>query len=371
VWNPAITWTKKFAVFVTLENDNGDVGVGECWCFDTSPDLLVAYLQTEIIPALKDATADQYAQIHQRLLSRATLTARHGLFASAWSGVNIALWDLRSREAMLPLWRFIAQQNPTGTKQSDLPNADVLNGEVKLYASGGLYGKDKSVNDLVNELHGMRAAGFDIVKMKIGGLSIEQDLERVHAVLNGIDDTCRLIIDGVYSYTTDQALRFFKALPADRIEAFQSPVKADQLDSMKTLTDAGLPVMATEAEYRVEIHQQMIQTEAVKYLQTAPVACGGIDRLLQLSQLLDNSNTKIQLSLEVSSTAIALLAACHFAAASHQVAHVEFHYLHQVFFENLGLPSMKDTNGWLKLPEQAGLGMTLPESATHVEFFQM
>ena len=40
VWNPAIRWTKKYAVFVVLENDQGVQGIGECWCFDTAPDAL-------------------------------------------------------------------------------------------------------------------------------------------------------------------------------------------------------------------------------------------------------------------------------------------------------------------------------------------
>ncbi len=407
VWNPAITWTKKYAVFVTIRNQHGITGLGECWCFDTTPDVLVAYLKTEIAPQVVGSTSDECTAVFQRLLSRATLTARHGLLASSWSGVDIALWDMRSREAGLPLWRFLATdlvgliqsgtsdtsdtsdtfgQSNTSTLSANLETSNVPTkpskpyrsadsaGTLHLYASGGLYGKNKTIDDLVIEMKSMHAAGFNIVKMKIGGLPIDEDLERINAVLYGLDTSCKLIIDGVYRYTTQQALTLYNALPAKRIEAFQSPIKADDLAGMKTLCDAGVPVMATEAEYRIEIHKQLVDTGAVKFLQTAPIACGGLTRLHELSNQVQNSDKPaLQLSLEVSSTAVALLAAAHYAVAinastCNRVAHVEYHYLHQVFFDRLKLKAVIDRSGWFHMPEEPGLGMDLPESETQMVF---
>ena len=43
VWNPAIRWTLKYAVFVVLYDAEGRSGTGECWCFDSAPDALVAF----------------------------------------------------------------------------------------------------------------------------------------------------------------------------------------------------------------------------------------------------------------------------------------------------------------------------------------
>jgi len=358
VWNPAITWTKKYAVFVSLENEQGVTGVGECWCFDTSPDALVAYLRTEVCPHIIGSNTEACSEIYLKLLSRATLTARHGLLASAWSGVDIALWDMKSREAELPLWKYIARQ------KSDSASTVAANeGKVRLYASGGLYGKNKTIEDLTREMRSMNSSGFDIVKMKIGGLSIPEDLRRVLSVLDDLDDSVKLIIDGVYCYSATEALQIFNALPTDRIEAFQSPVRPEELAGMKSLCDAGVPVMATEAEYRYEIHQQLVQTGAVMYLQTAPIACGGINRLMQLGELVSQTNPlNTRLSLEVSSTAVALL------AASETVAHVEYHFLHQVFFDGLELPLVKGNPGWCQLADKPGLGLRLPQEGIQERF---
>lgn len=356
VWNPAIKWTHKHAVFVVLEDEHGIAGLGECWCFDTAPDALIAFLRTEIAPQFLGIDLDQHEVVTQRLLLRATLTARHGMLASALSGVDIALWDMKSRAVNEPLWQYLSR-----TKNQALSR----HGQVYLYGSGGLYAKDKTDQDLQAEMHAIHDKGFAMVKMKIGGLAIEEDIDRVKAVLRSLPDTCQLIIDGVYSYSTQEAKRIYNSLPGERIAAFQSPVKASVLSSMQTLTQSGIPVMATEAEYREEIHQLLVDTHAVKYLQTAPIACGGITRLVQLSKTVEN--THIELSLEVSSTAVALLAACHFAA-SHEVAHTEYHFIHQVFFDELDLPAVGNRSGWFQLPNSPGIGINLPGDKTSLAF---
>ena len=47
VWNPALRWTRKYAVFVEVEDQDGVTGLGECWCFDSQPDALIAFLRKQ------------------------------------------------------------------------------------------------------------------------------------------------------------------------------------------------------------------------------------------------------------------------------------------------------------------------------------
>ena len=360
VWNPAIRWTKKYAVFVVLESDQGVQGLGECWCFDTAPDALVAFLRTELAPHILGCRLVDYPSIYDQLIDKATLTARHGILASALSGVDIAVWDMRSRIAEKPLWSYIRSFN--NVKQ-------VADGHIKLYGSGGLYGENKTLDDLADEMCDMYRSGFSIVKMKVGGLSLSEDIERVQTVLGKLDCSCKLIIDGVYSYTSVDALRLYKALPASRIEAFQSPLRSNDIVGMQMLCQAGVPVMATEAEYREEIHQMLIERRAVKYLQTAPIASGGFTRLNMLSEKLTLTESRsIKLSLEVSSTAVAMAAACHYAAASSSVVHTEYHHVHQVFMDRLKIQPVPGERGWYQLPDSVGMGIILPMSSVDAIF---
>jgi L-alanine-DL-glutamate epimerase-like enolase superfamily enzyme len=249
---------------------------------------------------------------------------------------------LQAQRQGLPLWKSL---NPKGR------------GVAPLYSSGGLYGQGKTTQDLVDEMTAMTRRGFRLLKMKVGGEAAAADIARVKAVLAALPGETRLIIDGVYSYSSDAAQRLFEALPAERIEAFQSPTKAWDIVGMAKLSRAGIPVLATEAEYRVELHRQMVEEAEVAFLQTAPVACGGISRVLELRDLV--AGTPTRLSLEVSSTAVALMAACHLAAADDAIAHVERHTVHTVFFEGLALRREASEPDLFALPETPGLGMTL------------
>ncbi len=345
LYNPAIRWTRKHAVFVLVEDDAGQVGLGECWCFDSAPDALLAFLRTEVLPHFEGAPLDEAEAIADRLLARATLTARHGILCSALSGIDLAVRDLQAQQAGLPLWRSLNGQG---------------SGRAALYASGGLYGVDKTTDDLCREMAGMAGQGFPLCKMKIGALSLEEDLARVRSVLAALPDHARLIIDGVYSYSADDAARIYGALPAERIEAFQSPTRAHDIAGMAQLSRAGVPVMATEAEYRPEMHRLLVEEARVAFLQTAPVACGGITGLRRQAALCRGTETRM--SLEVSSTGVAFVAASHFAAAEPLCAHVEYHMVHRVFFDVLGLEANRFDAGTFALPETPGLGVTLPDS---------
>ena len=351
IWNPSIRWTKKYSVFVTLHDSADKVGLGECWCFDTAPDALVAFLRTEVIPHFLGQALVDVPGIASRLFEKATLTARHGMLASALAGVDIAMWDLKAQHENAPLW---SSMNPGGT------------GIAQLYASGGLYGEGKTTNDLCTEMSAFAARGFALSKMKIGALSLKEDIARVNAVLTALPKTAKLILDGVYSYSSDDALRIFEALPVERIEAFQSPTKSCDYKGMARLTKAGVPVMATEAEYRPELHDRLIEEVGVRFLQTAPVAIGGVSQIAVLANKVTATQTR--LSLEVSSTAIAFMAAVHAAAAHPAVAHVEYHTIHTVFFDKLELTQRKDAPSRATPPDKLGLGISLPKTGVSVAF---
>jgi len=360
VWNPAIRWTYKHAVFVEIKTSDGITGLGECWCFDSQPDALIAYLKTEVAPHVLGSPVSDLPALYQRLLTRATLTARHGILSNAWSGVDIAVWDIRSRKANLPLWKFLR------SKHEHLTTSNIEG--IRLYGSGGLYGENKTIDDLTAEMVAIESDGFELVKMKVGGLDTSQDVARVLAVINALNDHCQLIIDGVYSYTPSQALALYNALPTDRVVAFQSPTPANDYSGMQALCNSKVPVMGTEAEYREEILNQLVSTNAVTCLQISPIAVGGISRVLYLATHMQTEKTDIQLSMEVSSTAVALLTACHLSLGIDRIAHVEYHYIHQVFFKSLDLTAATLKYRDSKLLNKIGLGIDVNELDVEPQF---
>ncbi|MBT6634370.1 MAG: mandelate racemase/muconate lactonizing enzyme family protein [Gammaproteobacteria bacterium] len=351
VWNPQIKWSKKYSVFVELISDTGLSGVGECWCFDSSPDALIAFLRTEVLPHIVGCELNEAWGNLGDLKCRAVLTARHGILCSASSGVDIGLWDLNAKSKNVPLWKAI--------------NADGA-GVAHLYASGGLYGSNKTIELLCKEMKSYIDAGFDTVKMKIGGMKIDDDIARIEAVCRSIGPNVSLIIDGVYSYDQESALAIFSKVQHNNIIAFQSPMRAHNFSHMRNLCAQDVPVMMTEAEYRPEVFEQLIEGGSVKILQVSPIACGGITPLLELAERA--SKVGVMLSPEISSTAVAMMAGCHLAAAFESINLVEYHMVHQVFFDQLPFSSNDLKGSKVPLPDSAGLGISLVSDNVMEEF---
>lgn len=351
VWNPKIRWCVKHAVLVEIETESGVVGLGECWCFDRRPDALVAFLKTEVVPRIENAQATERDAICRALLDTATLGARHGIMASAVSGIDIALWDIDAQSRGLPLYRALGGDT----------------GVVSVYASGGLYGENKSADDLAAELSGYVDAGFDCVKMKVGGLAMDADMARVRRVRDALGPDVGIIIDGVYGYTPEDAARLFDGVRDLAILAFQSPIAAaDAAGMARLVADHDMPVMGLEAEYRDEILMSLIDTRSVAILQTALVACGGLSAGTRLCDRAAEQG--LPCSLEVSSTAIAEMAAFHLGAAHPAVINVEHHMVHQVMFDLLPFSPGDILGGRLRLPDRPGLGIALPHDRVEQAF---
>jgi len=343
LWNPKIRWGVKSSVIVKAHTDTGADGIGECWCFDASPEPLIAFLKTEVIPHLVGADPLRREEIRRRLWDSATLSARHGIMASALSGIDIALWDLAAKRERVPLYRLLGGESPW----------------ISVYASGGLYAAGKSEKELARELSGYVKRGFDCVKFKVGGLSMAEDVARVRHVRSELGNAVRLIIDGVYSFERGSAAAFFSELEGQDIHAFQSPLPASDIAGMAVLNGThGVPVMGLEAEYREPIFEQLLNSRAVSILQFALIACAGVTVGVHL---LDAAAARgIPCSLECSSTAVAQMAALHLGAARQNVESVEYHMVHQVLFDRFPGGIKDVSNGKVRLPDRPGLGIELP-----------
>jgi L-alanine-DL-glutamate epimerase-like enolase superfamily enzyme len=342
VWNPKIRWHVKHSVLLEVATDKGPVGVGECWCFDRTPDALVAFLASEVTPRIVGLDALDPTAVARVLNDSTTLSARHGIMASALSGIDIALWDIAAKVRGLPLWRLLGGTKPV----------------VPVYASGGLYGENKTPDRLAAELEGYVAQGYQQVKMKVGALPPDEDETRVRTVRRALGPGPGLIIDGVYSFDIDSAAAFHARVADCDIAAFQSPVPADDIDGMAALVAGSVPVMALEAEYRPMVVRALLDRPSVAILQFALVACGGISAGRTFAAMAATAG--IPCSLEVSSTAIAQMTAFHFAAAHPQVASTEVHMVHQVLFDRFPFPPGAIRDSRLTLPDQPGLGIDLP-----------
>lgn len=125
----------------------------------------------------------------------------HGERSVAVGTLDMAIWDAVAKIAEKPLFRLLAEQY-----------GSTADPRVFVYAAGGYYYPGKDLAALRNEMRGYLDRGYNVVKMKIGGASIEDDKRRIDAVLDEIGDQAQLAVDANGRFDLETAIAYAKML---------------------------------------------------------------------------------------------------------------------------------------------------------------
>lgn len=141
------------------------------------------------------------------ILMRGEKPGGHGERSVAVGVIDMAMWDIVAKVANKPLYRLLAEQIG-----DDSPDERVF-----VYAAGGYYAPGKDLSQLQEEMRQYLGMGYTHVKMKIGGVSLDEDLRRIDAVLTVVGDSSRLAVDANGRFGWDEALRYAEALKPYRL----------------------------------------------------------------------------------------------------------------------------------------------------------
>lgn len=186
-----------------------------------------AILNERMLPRLLDAAAEDLldedgelspAKAWDVMMSNEK-PGGHGERSVAVGVVDMALHDLAAKAAGVPLYRWLSDHYGDGA-----PDEDVF-----VYAAGGYYAPGKTLEDLQDEMRGFLDAGYEVVKMKIGGADLAEDLRRIDAVIDVLDgDGSRLMVDVNGKFDLRTALEYGRAI--DRYGLFWYEEVGDPLD---------------------------------------------------------------------------------------------------------------------------------------------
>lgn len=127
----------------------------------------------------------------------------HGERSVAVGVMDMALFDLASKIAEQPLYRWLSDRYGDGTPDD----------KVFVYAAGGYYAPGKTLADLQDEMRRFLDSGYRVVKMKIGGADLAQDLRRIEAVIDVLDgEGSRLAVDVNGRFDLSTALEYARAI---------------------------------------------------------------------------------------------------------------------------------------------------------------
>ncbi|MBN9472883.1 MAG: mandelate racemase [Bordetella sp. SCN 67-23] len=125
----------------------------------------------------------------------------HGERSVAVGTLDMAVWDAVAKIEGKPLFRLLAERHGV--------TADP---RVFVYAAGGYYYPGKDLSALRAEMRSYLDRGYNVVKMKIGGASIDEDRRRIEAVLAEIEGRGQLAVDANGRFDLDTAIAYAKML---------------------------------------------------------------------------------------------------------------------------------------------------------------
>ena len=181
-------------------NSNGRYGQG-------------SLLRERILPRLLEAEPatlldDAGTNLDPHRIWRAMMTNEkpggHGERSVAVGTVDMAVWDAVAKIEERPLFHLLAERY--GDRAPDP--------RVFVYAAGGYYYPEKGLEALQREMLGYTERGYTVVKQKIGGADLAEDLRRIEAVLDVLEPGQQLAVDANGRFDRETALAYCEALQA-------------------------------------------------------------------------------------------------------------------------------------------------------------
>jgi D(-)-tartrate dehydratase len=127
--------------------------------------------------------------------------------------IEVAVWDAVAKIAEKPLHIVLAERY-SGGKIAE---------KVFCYVGGGWYAPGKTTRDLLDEMQAHLDTGYTMVKMKVGGIPLADDLSRVEAVKSILPKGGKLAVDANSKFRRDDALAYARGLKPFALRWFEEP----------------------------------------------------------------------------------------------------------------------------------------------------
>lgn len=237
---------------LTIETEGKIVGLG---C--AAPDPMVTGekasqveedLKNFIVPYLKGKNPFRYALLLQEL------RVHLGKKSSALAMVDMALFDLMSRKAGVPLFQLL------GGYRSCIATSVTI----------GILG----LKETLARAREYQAQGFTILKIK-GGIDLEADIEKMRR-LHEEFPRLSFRFDGNQGYSVKQSLQFVNATKNIGIEIFEQPTKRESEEHLVHVPGETVPIMADESLKTLTDAFRLAQNQRIDMVNIKLQKVGGI-----------------------------------------------------------------------------------------------
>lgn len=324
------------AVYVKVTCEDGRTGWGEA----PPTHVITGDSMGSITYAIEEVIAPQLIGFNLRESDSIFQTLKQSMIhnTSAKAAVDMAIYDLIGQLAGLPLYQLL------GGSRRELETDFTV-----------------SVNDpaeMADDAARYVSEGFDVLKIKVGIGSIEDDLVRIKAIREQVGYTPKLRLDANQGWNAKEAVRAIGRMEdaGFAIELIEQPVYAGDLEGLKYVTNHTLtPIMADEAIFTAEDAVRVLQMRAADLINIKLMKSGGIHEAMKINALAQSYGIECMVGSMIE-TKLGITAATHFAASSSNITRFDFD-APLMLAEDIVRGGIVYEGRKIKLPQTAGLGL--------------
>ncbi len=300
-------------------------------------DQVAHLLQGGMAAALKGANPLDIEAITAQLGKKFNPRQSSGVFVSALSALDLALWDIKGKALRQPVARLI------GGARNVVP----------AYATVGLPAYAEA--ELINACKTALAEGFQGTKILVGaGRSIAEDAQRIRAVRAAVGNA-PLMLDANCAYTVAEAKRLAEQVDDCDIAFFEEPLRANDIPSLAALRRATrIPLASGQMIQSSTWFRDVLAAGALDILQPNAAFCGGITAMLRILALAEAHGVPVTGAGGFESANLPVMAGHAHGGM------LEVHGAHAAIKTRFAThPEFKD--GALQVPPAPGLGFSLQD----------
>ena len=281
---------------VLVHTDEGIIGIGEAHggsmhYIDNTGVAHISGAGSTVTDILKPLLIGENPLDNERLWSKmfgltyqkgwSQIGATRQQILAAMAAVDIALWDIKGKAANMPVWRLLGGYRNT----------------VPCYVTGGYYQDGKTIDDLTAECKSYVETGYNAIKLKIGGVSVEEDVDRVTAVREAVGPDIDIMVDVNEGYDVRTAIRAARLLEPLDIRWLEEPVHwYDRIEGLRQVADATtIPIASGEQALTRWDARDLLTRGGIKIMQFDCTRSAGITEVLKIAGMCAAQNVNLAL----------------------------------------------------------------------------
>ncbi|MBO9702571.1 MAG: dipeptide epimerase [Sporocytophaga sp.] len=326
-------------VIVRITTDIGLVGFGECSPFKTingesmDTGFIVGQYLGKALIGKNPLEIEECINLMNKVIYANT---------SIKSAFDIALYDIASQYAKVPLYKFLGGNNSKQIVTDYTISIDVA---------------EKMANDAVK----IKNNGFKVIKVKLGGTR-EEDIERIKQIRNKIGYDIPLRIDANQGWDCKMAVEILKDLEPYNIQHCEEPIPRWDFMNLPFLKKNSLiPIMADESCCDHNDAARLIDLNACHRFNIKLGKSSGIFNALKIIKLAERADIQMQIGGFLESR-LGFTASAHLSLSNDNIKYFDFDT--PLMFEEDPVRGgmLYGQNGLITLPDAIGLGASVDES---------